>query len=172
MISPTEFDDPTEPSAAAWTLSLHRVGPAGTSWRSGRAVGDHWDWFFDTPVQSDRRLRTWSTPPLGSGFWSGRYAIDCPATELPMHRAFYLQFSGPLSDDRGVVTPLVGGTYWTRGGELRLGVDWWTGGAGMRVRFYRINGLDRLRITPDWSSPHRVGSKPRPGTGGGRKDTK
>lgn len=61
----------------------------------------HWDLM----LEDDSGLRTWA---LDSEPRSGA-SID--ATELPEHRKDYLDYEGPVSNDRGFVTRVDHGTY-------------------------------------------------------------
>lgn len=158
---PTIFqsEPAVDPSAAwnAWGVSLHRVAAGGTDWRLSGPVGDHWDWFFLDPQKPPpRQLRTLSTTPLTSPRqarhpdWWTRHATDCPAIRLPDHRTIYLHRAGLVGGDRGTITPLIGGDYQTLGrDQWRLTVAGGPAGFAMRMRFYRTNGCDRLRITRD-----------------------
>lgn len=55
----------------------------------------HWDLMFEL---GESGLKTWAVnePPDKAG--------DQPATQLPDHRAVYLNFEGPIPPDRGEVT--------------------------------------------------------------------
>ena len=64
----------------------------------------HWDFMFETPSG----LATWSLaqPPDA--------APAIPAHQLPDHRLAYLEYEGPISDNRGSVTRWDHGSYQLR----------------------------------------------------------
>jgi hypothetical protein len=70
--------------------------------------GLHWDFLLETGSV----LRTWSLPgPPQPG-------AEMTATALPDHRLLYLDYEGPISDDRGTVSRWDWGTF-----ELVLSSD-------------------------------------------------
>ena len=75
---------------------LHHMMPP----KEGR--GDHFDLMFET----DRGLQTWAveTLPLPQG-------PAVPAESLPLHRLAYLEYEGPVSNNRGTVQRVHCGTY-------------------------------------------------------------
>lgn len=72
----------------------------------------HWDLMLET----DDILATWaiSPPPRLDAF-------RCAAVRLPDHRRHYLDYEGPISDDRGSVRRIDAGTFETTApGRFRL----------------------------------------------------
>ncbi len=66
----------------------------------------HWDLFLEDGAE----LLTWrlSKPP--------NFPETISATTLPNHRLVYLDYAGPVSGDRGTVTPLMTGQFeWLSG---------------------------------------------------------
>ena len=69
----------------------------------------HWDLM----LERDGALLTWSLPALPAA-WGGEgdsAAEQIAATRLADHRIAYLDYEGPISNDRGVVTRVDGGEY-------------------------------------------------------------
>jgi hypothetical protein len=68
----------------------------------------HWDLM----LERDGVLLTWSLPALPAA-WSGEggAAEQIVVTRLADHRIAYLDYEGPISGDRGVVTRVDGGEY-------------------------------------------------------------
>ena len=66
----------------------------------------HWDWMFEM----GEVLRTWATDALPSG---DRLTVPqrIPATPLADHRPIYLDYTGPISGERGRVTSWDAGNY-------------------------------------------------------------
>jgi hypothetical protein len=66
---------------------------------------DHPNLHWDFMLESGATLRTWrlAAPP--------RSGEACPALELPDHRPFYLDYEGPVSEDRGTVTRWDAGAF-------------------------------------------------------------
>ena len=68
-----------------------------------RESGPHFDWMFE----GEEGLRTWAT--------AERLMLDqadaATATELPLHRAAYLDYEGPVSGNRGSVRRVERGTF-------------------------------------------------------------
>ena len=68
-----------------------------------RESGPHFDWMFE----GEEGLRTWAT--------AERLMLDqadaATATELPLHRAAYLEYEGPVSGNRGSVRRVERGTF-------------------------------------------------------------
>lgn len=62
----------------------------------------HFDWMFE----NGESLLTWATDSLPSR----TSASSVPAKKLPDHRAVYLTYEGPLSDDRGNVSQVEKGS--------------------------------------------------------------
>lgn len=80
------------------------------------ARGDHLDWMFE--VISDGELLTFATPVIDLN--PGKLASDnlapgekIPMVRLPDHRRRYLDYEGPISNDRGDVIQIACGTYRT-----------------------------------------------------------
>jgi len=65
--------------------------------------GVHWDLM----LESDGKLRTWELDSVPSAEHESR------AQKLPEHRLHYLNYEGPLSDDRGEVQQFDKGAYLT-----------------------------------------------------------
>ena len=63
----------------------------------------HFDWMFE----NGESLLTWATDSLPSR----TSASSVPANKLPDHRALYLTYEGPLSDDRGDVSQVEKGYF-------------------------------------------------------------
>jgi hypothetical protein len=65
--------------------------------------GLHWDFF----LEQDEQLRTWALdePP--------QHGQEVPCTALGDHRLAYLDYEGPVSDDRGIVFRWDAGDYVT-----------------------------------------------------------
>ena len=63
----------------------------------------HWDLM----LERDGALLTWSLPALPAA-WSGEGEA---AERIADHRLAYLDYEGPISGDRGVVTRVDGGEY-------------------------------------------------------------
>lgn len=71
--------------------------------RPGRP--DHFDWLIDQPERThEHRLITFRTPCRPD------QQPQFDAEKAPDHRAFYLDYEGPLSEDRGEVTRVAQGT--------------------------------------------------------------
>ncbi|MFG0314975.1 MAG: hypothetical protein ACF8LL_12440 [Phycisphaerales bacterium] len=66
---------------------------------------DHFDWLIDQPEHThEHRLITFRTPLRPDQ----HHRFE--AEKAPDHRAFYLDYQGPLSQDRGEVTRVAQGT--------------------------------------------------------------
>lgn len=66
---------------------------------------DHFDWLIDQPEHThEHRLITFRTPHRPDQ----QPSFD--AEKAPDHRAFYLDYEGPLSQDRGEVSRVAQGT--------------------------------------------------------------
>ena len=76
----------------------HEAGPD-----LDRTDQTHFDWMF----QVDDALKTWATETIDRF----DHPIKLAARRLPNHRTAYLEFEGPLSRDRGVVTRICSGTF-------------------------------------------------------------
>jgi hypothetical protein len=63
--------------------------------------GQHWDLMFEVShgLRTWQVLHNWREVPLQS------------VQELPLHRAEYLEYEGPLTGERGFVRRIAGGTY-------------------------------------------------------------
>ncbi len=65
--------------------------------------GDHWD----IMLENAGMLTTWSLPPqsvMAAPF-------SCTGVRIPDHRIAYLDYEGPISDNRGTVRRVDRGTY-------------------------------------------------------------
>lgn len=76
--------------------------------------GDHFDWMFE--VASGSELWTFSTPVIDLNSTilestSPRTDHKIPTTRLPDHRRRYLDYEGPISNNRGNVTQIACGTH-------------------------------------------------------------
>ncbi|MBA4104494.1 MAG: hypothetical protein C0485_01965 [Pirellula sp.] len=96
----------------------------------------HWDLM----LERDGVLLTWSLPalPAAWGGEGGLAAEQIAATRLADHRIAYLDYEGPISGDRGVVTRVDGGEYEVlsdAGGVLRV-----------RLRGMRSGDVVELRL--------------------------
>jgi len=69
----------------------------------------HWDLM----LERDGALLTWSLPALPSaeGGEGDSAAEQIAATRLADHRIAYLDYEGPISGNRGIVTRVDGGEY-------------------------------------------------------------
>lgn len=94
----------------------------------GAARPSHWDWMFER----DGALVTWALEEIPHD------KDGVAATALAPHRLAYLDYEGPVSGDRGVVTRWDLGNY---SGELSE-----HGPATLRLRGKRLSG--ELRIQP------------------------
>jgi hypothetical protein len=75
--------------------------------KQSRPRETHWDWMFEC----DGELWTWATRPLVHLDDLLNSPTGIPAQRLPNHRLLYLNYSGPVSDDRGNVEPRFCGEY-------------------------------------------------------------
>jgi DNA polymerase ligase (LigD)-like protein len=91
----------------------------------------HWDFM----LEAVGGLRTWSLVEEPAA----ERAIE--ATELPLHRALYLDYEGPLSQDRGEVRRWDAGTYELATDAPREVV--------VRLAGERLQGVARLTTTAD-----------------------
>lgn len=76
----------------------HDPGPA-----SRRSDEPHFDWMFD----GGESLRTWATCPIDR--FDLEFDVQCDG--LPDHRRDYLDYEGPVSDQRGNVTRVMTGHF-------------------------------------------------------------
>lgn len=77
----------------------HDPGPKFT-----RQQQTHWDWMFEKP---DGMLRTFATDCLESL----DERVNLLAESLADHRHAYLDYEGPISNDRGTVRRVIRGVY-------------------------------------------------------------
>lgn len=96
---PERVPDPCE-SPLRFVVLRHIVGPAFS-----RTDQTHLDWMFEQPSKSS--LRTFSTDLVKN--WD--QALTLTAIALPDHRSRYLDYEGPISDDRGSVEREFAGTF-------------------------------------------------------------
>ncbi|MDP1563757.1 MAG: hypothetical protein Q8M16_20435 [Pirellulaceae bacterium] len=82
------------PARGQFVILEHQV-PEGSDWT------DHWDLMFESPVG----LLTWTSPPFL------RDGSPWEVTPLPVHRAIYLDYEGPISGNRGCVRRLDRGQF-------------------------------------------------------------
>ncbi|MEO9592499.1 hypothetical protein [Rhodopirellula bahusiensis] len=66
--------------------------------------GDHFDWMFEVP--GDGELWTFATPVIDL-----EPTEQIPMKRLPDHRRRYLDYEGPISNNRGNVTRIACGTH-------------------------------------------------------------
>ena len=71
--------------------------------------GDHLDWMFE--VADGGELWTFATPVIDLNFAKLRTDHQIPMTRLPDHRRRYLDYEGPISNNRGSVTQIARGTH-------------------------------------------------------------
>jgi hypothetical protein len=110
---------PSDATRPRFVVLFHRL-PAGGE------RGDHWDLMFE----AGGTLRTWALeaePTAG---------IAIGALELPDHRLAYLDYEGPVSGDRGVVSRWDEGRYET----IERDADHWR----VRLAGSRVVGEARL----------------------------
>lgn len=104
----------------------------------------HWDWMFEF----GGALITWETPPLS--LWLQRNSPLPPRTivarRLVDHRLHYLDYSGPLTGNRGHVQQLASGVYQ---GEPPFG-DVPTGQLHLQVLW--LPTQQRRKIEVDWQA--------------------
>jgi len=75
-------------------------------------AGDRQGTHFDLMLEDDGKLLTWALPELP------RAGDDLIATQLPDHRIAYLDYEGPISDDRGEVERVDEGEFvWLERGD-------------------------------------------------------
>jgi hypothetical protein len=89
----------------------------------------HWDFMLD----NGQTLDTWrllNYPQQGT---------DIPAEELPQHRQHYLDYEGPISNDRGTVTRIASGTF-----EIHTSTD-----SGFQVTLYDSELAELASLTTD-----------------------
>lgn len=82
---------------------------------SHERAGTHWDLLFELP-DPDSRLLTFACPQPPTD------ATDMVVERLPDHRRLYLDYEGPISDDRGEVVRWDRGEY--QGGWMISGQLW------------------------------------------------
>ena len=93
---------------------------------------------FDLMLESAGVLKTWALPqPPQPG-------LEMPCEALADHRTAYLDYEGPISDDRGSVTRWDRGTYTV---ERQSDVEW-----AVRLAGGKLNGLATLRCSADGPS--------------------
>lgn len=68
-------------------------------------IGSHWDWMFETGTS----LETWRTP-IGDGMLA-MFESSWPCERLADHRRDYLEYEGPISQNRGSVSQVFRGRY-------------------------------------------------------------
>ncbi|TWU57016.1 hypothetical protein Poly51_29370 [Rubripirellula tenax] len=88
----------TIPNSLRFAVLHHRIGSAFQ-----RIPYDHFDWMFE----DGDSLTTWSSPVIAD--WSSDFGVTCD--QLPPHRKEYIDYEGPISNDRGEVSRVLGGTY-------------------------------------------------------------
>ncbi|QDT01795.1 hypothetical protein K227x_01630 [Rubripirellula lacrimiformis] len=96
-------------TALRFVVLLHRVGT-----ELQRTEHDHWDWMF----QHGDVLRTWATSP---GFDLSK-DVQSNCQRIADHRLQYLDYQGPIRNDRGDVSQVITGT-WTDIAETDPGAN-------------------------------------------------
>lgn len=77
----------------------------------GHRGSNHWDLM----LEQNGKLLTWALSQLPA------VGKSIPAQRLPDHRLDYLNYEGPISDNRGKVSRVMAGTYsWQPGAELTI----------------------------------------------------
>ncbi len=108
---------------------------------------------FDLMLESDGGLRTWAIAllPCGWGVAAGLpISADATATEsvaatqLLNHRLAYLDYEGPISDDRGTVSRIDAGTFVS----IKEATEEWA----VELTGQRIRGQVTLQRTHETSS--------------------
>lgn len=97
---PTSPREPLSPAGGDSASGGDAMGPPETEWAVSR--GSHFDLMFETAAG----LLTWAVdrlPVIGQP--------PQPALSLPLHRAAYLDYEGPVSGDRGSVRRVQAGIY-------------------------------------------------------------
>ncbi len=122
-----------------FVLLRHEVPPD-----AGRS--SHWDLL----LERDDACWTWALEKLptdGSG--------SMPAKRLPDHRKHYLDYEGPVSEGRGIVSRArAGGCEWLEETALRIRVRLTTGSDQQEWLFEQVTG-DRWRATANDVAPFR-----------------
>lgn len=82
----------------------------------GHPRPSHWDFMleWEPRVEGENTLRTWAleqSPLEAFAELEAAAEIEIPAIRLEDHRAHYLTYEGPISDDRGRVCRIASGTY-------------------------------------------------------------
>ena len=82
----------------------------------GHPRQSHWDFMleWEPKVKGENRLRTWALEQSPLEVFAELEAaseIEIPAIRLEDHRAHYLTYEGPISDDRGRVRRIASGIY-------------------------------------------------------------
>ena len=66
---------------------------------------EHWDLMIEIPgLDREHRLATWALDRIPAR------GVKASANKLENHRAHYLDYSGPLSGNRGLVMPIICGS--------------------------------------------------------------
>jgi hypothetical protein len=91
--------------------------------------GTHWDFMLETGAF----LRTWA---VDAPIVAGR---ELPARVLEDHRPIYLDYEGPVSENRGTVSRLDSGTYTM--------ISWTTDHVRVEVKGNQLVGVVDLRST-------------------------
>ncbi len=112
------------PEHGQFVVLEHRV-PPGESWT------DHWDVMFESPGG----LLTWASPsfPAESASWEVK--------PLPVHRAIYLDYEGPISGNRGCVRRLDRGRFRTQDRQVQAIV--------LELDGHLLRGRLKIEIGPD-----------------------
>ncbi len=84
---------------------FHFVVLHHTGWISSNR-GDHWDWMLEPPEGSEGGLITFASSRAPKEGWHGEYL-----ELLPRHRCAYLDYQGPVSDQRGHVERVATGRF-------------------------------------------------------------
>ena len=76
-----------------------------TGWISS-IRGDHWDWMLEPPELAKEGLITFASSRDPQAGWDGEFLES-----LPRHRAAYLDYQGPISEQRGHVKQVAKGHF-------------------------------------------------------------
>ncbi|MBU6236752.1 MAG: hypothetical protein KGQ51_02915 [Planctomycetes bacterium] len=81
-------------------MLLHHTG-----WISSNR-GDHWDWMLEPLDLAQEGLITFASTRAPQAGWDGEFLES-----LPRHRAAYLDYQGPVSEQRGHVKQVAKGHF-------------------------------------------------------------
>jgi hypothetical protein len=91
---------------------------------------------FDFMLEAEGELLTWRLSVWPPDLSAAQPEVSLQATPLPPHRLAYLEYEGPVSDNRGVVRRVEAGTF-----------DWVNRASDFREIFlYRESGTCHVQI--------------------------